>query len=200
MATLDQSYNNVYMQPGAQSNNAWWDPANATTYGTASDASFLGKPGTQMGLDPDMTAAMQYLRSAMNGQNVPFTDAVKSQMLSQQSGMNAAAEGAQNQSLRSGAATGGASSNDPSLRGALRQSMAQRQGANTTAAGQINTQATLANNQVQNQSAQNLAGWGNQREGRMNKMPVGMFSGSAQGINQSGDNGSFLQMSSPTWG
>lgn len=174
MATLDNSMNSVYMQQGAQS-GPWWGAGDATAYGTPVDGSFLNT-SNRGGQDPDLTAAMQYLRGVMQGDNVPFTDAVKAQMLGQQSSMNAAAEAGQNQALRTGAAVGGASGNDPSLRGALRQSMAARQGANTTAAGQINTQATLANQQAQSQAGQQLAGWGNQREARNKAQNASQYS------------------------
>jgi hypothetical protein len=181
--------------PGA--NNPWYSSASdQTTYGAPVGGSFLSPQN--MGLDPDMTAAMQYLRSVMEGNNVPFTDAVKNQMLSQQSGMNAAAEAGQNQALTRSAAVGGSSGNDPSLRGAMRQSMAARQGANTEAAGKINTQATLANNQAQGTAGQQLAGWGNQREARLNRMVPGVGGGESNTQGNS-PNASFLQMPSPTW-
>ena len=200
MATLDQPYANVYMQPNTQS-GPWWNPQDATTYGTPASGSFLNmgmSQGQPNQLDPDLTAAMGYLRSIMEGQNVPFTDAVKRQMLGQQSGMNAAAEATQANALCTGAAVGGASARDPSLQGALRQQMAARQGANTTAAGNIATQATLSNASARQGAGQQLAGWGNAREARLKNQDTlslaQAFSGNAN-HNQPGNSySSFLQM------
>jgi hypothetical protein len=122
-------------------------------------------PGTGTGLtagQPGATSresvARTYLTGTVQGQNTPFDQNTRNSMYSQASGMNAAAEGAQNQQMSEQAAMGGVSPTDPSYQAAQRQSMAMRQGANQRAMGQIDSQANLANQQAQSQAATTLLG------------------------------------------
>jgi hypothetical protein len=90
-------------------------------------------------------AAESWLNDVIAGKNLPFSPFAQQQMLSQQSDMNAAAEGAQNQQLQNQAAVGGASASDPSFKAGQAANMAHRQTANTTAARDISTRANQAN-------------------------------------------------------
>ena len=102
------------------------------------------------------SAAMKYLSGVVSGENTPYNESTRSSMYSQASGMNAAAEGAQNAQLQSSIAAGGASSTDPSAMTALRQNMAARQGANQRSMGDIDRTANLANQGAQQQAAGTL--------------------------------------------
>lgn len=89
--------------------------------------------------------AEAWMNDVLAGKNLPFSPFAKSQMLSQQSDMSAAAEGARNQQMMGAAAMGGASASDPSLQGARMSNMAARQTQNQTAARDIDAQAYQAN-------------------------------------------------------
>lgn len=114
--------------------------------------------GAATGAATKESAARNYLTGTVQGQNTPFNEATRNSMYSQASGMNAAAEGAQNQRINETAAMGGASANDPSAQAARSQNMALRQGANQRAMGTIESQANLANQQAQSQAATTLLG------------------------------------------
>ncbi len=102
------------------------------------------------------SVARNYLTGVVQGTNTPYNEATKTAMYGRASGMNAAAEGAQNRQIGEQAAMGGASPNDPSYANLMRQSMAQRQGANVQAAGDIDRTANLANQQTQQAAAGTL--------------------------------------------
>jgi hypothetical protein len=104
------------------------------------------------------SAARQYLTGVVSGQNTPYNQSTKDSLYSQASGMNAAAEAARNKQLTEQSAMGGASPSDPSYQRLIRQSMAQRQGANQQAMGDIERTANLANQQTQQQAAGTLLG------------------------------------------
>lgn len=104
------------------------------------------------------SVAQKYLTGTVQGQNAPYNPAAINSQYSQASGMNAAAETAQNNRLNETAAAGGASANDPSAVAARSQNMAMRQGANQRAMGQIESQASMANQQAQQQAASTLLG------------------------------------------
>lgn len=102
------------------------------------------------------STALSYLEGVVGGQNTPYNEQTRNSMFSQASGMNAAAEGAQNQQLQAAFAMGGANPNDPSAQNAMRQNMAQRQGANQEAMGSINRTANIANQGAQQSAANTL--------------------------------------------
>ncbi len=108
--------------------------------------------------DRGSSVARDYLTGVVQGQNTPYNEATRTSMYGRAAGMNAAAEGAQNRQLGEQAAMGGASPTDPSYANLMRQSMAQRQGANVQAAGDIDRTANLANQQTQQQAAGALMG------------------------------------------
>ena len=127
-----------------------------TAQGIAAAVSGAGS-GTGSGISGGADgAATKYLQGVVSGQNTPYNESTKSSMYSQASGMNAAAEGAQNQQAQEGIAMGGASSTDPSAMSVLRQNMANRQGANQRSMGQIESTANIANQQSQQQAANSL--------------------------------------------
>lgn len=98
----------------------------------------------------------KWLSGVLGGKNLPFSPFTQKQMLSQQSDMSAAAEGARNQQMMGAAAAGGASANDPSLRAAKLGNMAARQTQNQTAARDISAQASQQNFGAQMQAANAL--------------------------------------------
>lgn len=108
--------------------------------------------------DRGSSIARDYLTGVVQGQNTPYNEATRTSMYGRASGMNAAAEGAQNRQLSEQAAMGGASPTDPSYANLMRQTMAQRQGANVQAAGDIDRTANLANQQAQMGAADRLMG------------------------------------------
>jgi hypothetical protein len=110
------------------------------------------------------SAALSYLTGTVQGQNAPYNQQAIDSQYSQASGMNAAAETAQNTQAAEQAAAGGASPTDPSYQAAQRQSMAMRQGANQRAMGQIQGQASQANQQAQQQAATTLLGSEDRRD------------------------------------
>jgi hypothetical protein len=101
-------------------------------------------------------SAEAWMNDVLAGKNLPFSPFQKSQMLSQQSDMSAAAEGARNQQLMGNAAMGGASAGDPSLNAARMSNMAARQAQNQTAARDIDVQANTANFGAQMDAASQL--------------------------------------------
>lgn len=118
-----------------------------------------GKPGSGGGSSSTTTGnadAEAWFGGVLSGQNLPFSPFAQSQMLSQQSDMSAAAEGARNQQLMGNAAVGGASANDPSLRAGQMANMAARQGQNQTAARDISSAANQANFGAQMNAASEL--------------------------------------------
>lgn len=117
-----------------------------------------GGSGMSSGSGPAESTARRYLEGVVQGQNTPYNETTRTNMYSRASGMNAAAEGAQNRQIQEQAAMGGASPRDPSYANLMRQSMAQRQGANMQAAGDIDRTANLANQQTQMGAAQALMG------------------------------------------
>lgn len=95
--------------------------------------------------DPRLTAMLDRLDAVATGKDVPYTDAVKTQMLARRGDMSAAAEAANAESLREAVAARGGSMADPSAQAMLRQGQAARQQQNQAAAGDLDTQAQLAN-------------------------------------------------------
>lgn len=124
------------------------------------------RPGQTPGINPTggtggdraTSVARDYLTGVVQGQNTPYNETTRTSMYSRASGMNAAAEGAQNRQIQEQAVMGGASPRDPSYANLMRQSMAQRQGANMQAAGDIDRTANLANQQAQMGAADRLMG------------------------------------------
>lgn len=115
----------------------------ATTGGTTAPMGSGGSTTTSSS-GPTPTAEA-WMNDVLAGKNLPFSPFAKSQMLSQQSDMSAAAEGARNGQMMGAAAMGGASASDPSLQGARMSNMAARQAQNQTAARDIDVQANTAN-------------------------------------------------------
>jgi hypothetical protein len=108
--------------------------------------------------DRGSSVARDYLTGVVQGQNTPYNEATRTSMYGRAAGMNAAAEGAQNRQIGEQAAMGGASPTDPSYANLMRQSLAQRQGANVQAAGDIDRTANVANQQAQMGAADRLMG------------------------------------------
>lgn len=113
--------------------------------------------------DSAESTALSYLTGVVGGQNTPYDQNTQNNLFSQASNMNASAEATQNQAIQGAAARGGASANDPSAQLAQRQTMAQRQGANQQAMGQIQSQANIANQRTQQQAANSLLNHADER-------------------------------------
>lgn len=191
---------------------------NIYQYGNAMPAgpySFLNKPtaagasGASGGsaTSTSGTGAEAWLNDVLSGKNLPFSPFAQQQMLSQQSDMNAAAEGAQNQQLDNVAAAGGASANDPSRQSAKAGNMARRQTANATSARDISTKASTANFGAQADAASQLNQNQLTREGfqhgqqnqALGFMPWNQGGGQRSGGNNfRGTNSSFLQFAPDT--
>lgn len=108
--------------------------------------------------DPYLTAALSRLSDIQSGKAVPFTDAVKSQMVSRHGDMSAAAEAANAEDLRESVAAGGGNMSDPSARARLSQGTQQRQAENLGYAGDVDTNSTLQNFQAQNDATHAITG------------------------------------------
>lgn len=109
--------------------------------GTQSSSS--GKSPT--GTSPQNSAALEFLNSVVSGNTLPYSQQQQDAMYGQASGMNAAAEAAQNQQAEEAAAAGGASPTDPSYQSQMRQNMARRQTGNQRAMGDIQARAGSEN-------------------------------------------------------
>lgn len=145
-------------------------PVSNTTYGQYNyytTPQTIGKPiggtkptGTTGGGSSTTTTgnadAESWFKDVMGGKTLPFSPFKQSQMLSQQSDMSAAAEGAQNEQLANQAAMGGASASDPSMAAARSSNMAHRQTANQTAARDISAAAEQQNFAAQMEAASQL--------------------------------------------
>ncbi len=124
----------------------------------------------QIANDPRQKASMDYLQGVVGGQNVPFSDTVKSSILAQQGQGAASAEAAQMQTLRDSLAASGGSIYDPGYQAAQREAMSQRQGQDLNAQGQLESQAGIANQQAQQRGAMDLASVSNQNNQQQNQM------------------------------
>lgn len=149
-------------QQGSGDYPGMWSGQNDLTYGTPFPQGAVGG-GTQQ---PSQTgnaqsdAAVKYLNRVLEGKELPYDQATKANMLSEQSGMAAAAESAQNQELMNNATAGGASANDPSLAAAKRSNLARRQSANMGAARDIAQNANVQNFGAKEGAAKALATFG----------------------------------------
>ncbi len=106
--------------------------------------------------DPYLQSALTRLSDIQSGKELPYSKAVKAQMLSRQGDMSAAAEHAQAQSLAEQQASLGGNASDPSYKAAMRAMDQGRQAGNQAAAGDIDTQATLQNFAAQNEATRQL--------------------------------------------
>lgn len=107
--------------------------------------------------DDYVNAALGRLQSVASGQNLPFDETTRSNMLSRAGDMNAAAEEQQAGSMRDSAAAGGASLSDPSYAAAQRELSSRRQGANANAAQDIDMTANRENFAAQNTANNQMA-------------------------------------------
>lgn len=120
--------------------------------------------------DPYQTAALDYMKGSVAGQNVPFTNTVKNSILAQQGAGAADAEKAQMEALRQSLGASGGSIYDPGYQAAQREAMSQRQGANLDAQGKLEAQAGIANNQAQAAAANSLSSARAQQNSQINQM------------------------------
>lgn len=119
----------------------------------------LGRAGAGGGSSSSTSGnadAEAWLKNVMAGNNLPFSPQQQAAMLTQQSDMGAAAEGARNNQLDANAAASGSSGRDPSLQGAKAANFAARQVGNQRAAGNIASQANSANFGAQQDAANTL--------------------------------------------
>jgi hypothetical protein len=107
--------------------------------------------------DPYLTAVLKRLDDIQAGKDLPYTDAVKSQITARHGDMGAAAEAANAEDLREATAANGGSMSDPSARARLSQGTQQRQAENLAFAGDLNTKATLENFNARNDASRAIA-------------------------------------------
>ncbi len=112
---------------------------------------------TDLGADPSIRAAQDYLRGVVSGQNVPFSETSMNAMRAQNARGTATAAGSQMGQLRDSVGASGGSIYDPGYQSASREIDSHRQGQNLDYAGQLQAQASRANSQAQMQGAGQLA-------------------------------------------
>jgi len=110
----------------------------------------------QLEADPDLNSVDDYFRGAMEGENVPYTDAVKAQMATSVGRSTAAAEDAQMQAAQDYLGRVGGNPSDPAYQAMLRGITGNRQGANQQAQNEIALQSALANYQARTGGAESL--------------------------------------------
>lgn len=194
-----QSLNGTYpgQQRGSTASSPFggspWGPPGQTGYGAPvvdsgfnvqaggqSPLSSAAASGTATGGNANTAAATKFLNGVLAGKNLPYDKTTQSNMLSEQSGMAAAAEGARNQELNNSALAGGSSYNDPSLAGGRASNMAARQAANMNAARDIAQNANVQNFDAQQQAAKSLATFGLAESDRAQRLLEAMMSGGQQ--------------------
>jgi hypothetical protein len=105
--------------------------------------------------DPYLETALGAIEGGMEG---PYTEEVRSALLSQITDQAAAAEEAALQSIQRGAVARGGTMYDPSAQAAARRASSQRQTGVQGATRDVQMQAALENYAARQQAAQNLAG------------------------------------------
>ena len=157
-----------YSAPGSTQSNVSLDP-------TVADAAkrirnLTEGRATELANDPYQKSALDYMKGAVGGQNVPFNDTVKNSILAQQGAAANSAEAAQMETLRQSLGAGGGSIYDPGYQAAQRQAMSERQGSNLDAQGKLEAQAGIANQQAQAQAANSLAAARGAQNAQINQM------------------------------
>lgn len=117
----------------------------------------LGNRANAVANDPFTRAALERLASDTAGNDAPYSPEVRANLLARQGDMAAASEGVQRENLTNQMAQSGGSISDPSAQAALRELQARRQQQVAAAAGQIDSQANVANFDARQRSAGNLA-------------------------------------------
>lgn len=99
---------------------------------------------------------VDFLKDTVAGKHLPYDQNYQSAQMADATDMSAAADGARTAQMDADAAAGGASANDPSLRGARLASMGQRQAQNQTAKREIAGKASAGNFDAQERAAESL--------------------------------------------
>jgi hypothetical protein len=105
------------------------------------------------GSDAFLNSALSRLQSVVSGQNLPFDQTTRSNLLSGASDMNAAAEASNAEDMRARVASSGGSLTDPAAQAALARLKSTRQQGNASAAQAIDSQANQANFAAQQNAA-----------------------------------------------
>lgn len=137
--------------------------------------------------DSVLGSSQKFLQGVLGGKETPFNSEVQNSMLAQNAKGSAAAEQAQMQALREAIEASGGSVYDPSFRAKQAELMANRQGANLDAQGQLGAQANLANFDAKAGAANSLAGQRlgqNAQINQMNLAGAGYRAQEAQPVNQ----------------
>lgn len=103
--------------------------------------------------DPYINSALGRLRGTVDGTHLPYDANTRANLTSKATDMNAAAEASNAEDVQERIARNGGSMNDPAAQAALARLKSQRQGANTTAVQNIESQANVANFGAQQQAA-----------------------------------------------
>ncbi len=149
-------------------------------YGASPSQLASGSSSQSSTPSPQNSAAMAFLNSVVSGQELPYGQQQQDAMYGQASGMNAAAEAAQNQEAEGAASAGGASPTDPSYQNQMRQNMARRQTGNQRTMGDIQAKAGSENFGARTGAAGAILGAEQNaldRQERQNSKAMGMLSG-----------------------
>lgn len=130
-----------------------YGPYATLPHGGSSSTTSTSTPG-----NPQNSAALKFLNSVVSGDTLPYGQQQQDALYGQASGMNAAAEAAQNNQAQDAASAGGASPNDPSLQSQYRQNMARRQTGNQRAMGDIQSKAGSENFGARSNAAGQILG------------------------------------------
>lgn len=120
--------------------------------------------------DPHTAAALKFLGGVTSGQDTPFNDTVRNNMLTSAAGQAASAEGAQAQMLQSQMSANGMSMTDPAAQAALRELASRRQGQVMNAANSIDSNANVQNFNARMSGANNLANVRGAQNAQTNQM------------------------------
>ncbi len=120
--------------------------------------------------DPRMNQAMDFFGSVLNGSKVPFSEETQRAQLNQRANGTAAANASQLRALEEAIVARGGSLQDPSFLAQKQEMMANRQGQNLDALGQMLSQAGIANYNAQASGANSLAGIRSGQNNQINQM------------------------------
>lgn len=143
----------------------------APSYGnTANGAAGGGGNSSTTAHTGPTDSATTFYNSVLSGQQMPYTQDVQDNMLSDASDQTAAAETAQHQAMVNHAAASGGSASDPSMQGSANEAAAARQAGNVKAKQNISEQADQGNFSAKENAASHLMDYDLQQQGFQNGM------------------------------
>lgn len=120
--------------------------------------------------DPMYNSAQQFFGGVMSGADVPWTQEVQTAQLNQRANGTAAANAAQLQALEAAIVSSGGSLQDPSFLAKKQELMANRQGQNLNAMGEMLSHANLENFDARSRAANNLVASRGAQNNQANQM------------------------------